>query len=344
MLTGIPPILIELENLTQLYHITCRNELDGLYDAPKNYKEGPHPAEATEPKNKRNNMNYTTEIYTDGSKNQKGVGSGIAIFIDGNLTFKLRYKLEDKCSNNKAEQLAIAKALEKVRDLHQVQRNQRTLAIHTDSKITLEAIANPRNCQNFIELIREEIRNLENNSWIVHFTWVKAHNNNSGNELANQLAKEAACNGELEITYNKYPKSAVISGLKEVGLQKWQGEWDTLNKEALTKTFFPKVKDTLSKRLQMCLNISTVLTGHRKLRAYLHRFKITEDPMCPCEMKPQTTNQLIRECTLLSKQRQSLKNSIMKAGGNWPISNTELGNTYTNILQKFVNSINLETL
>ena len=87
-----------------------------------------------------------------------------------------------------------------------------------------------------------------------------------------------------------------------------------------------------------------VITGHGKLRAYLHRFKIIEDLMCPCEMNPQTTDHLIRECTLLSKQRQSLKNSLMKEGGSWPVSNTELANTYTNIFQKFVNSINLETL
>jgi len=62
-------------------------------------------------------MNYKIEMYTNGSKNDKGVGSGIAIFIDGNLTFQLRFMLADKCSNNQAEQLAIAKALEKVEDL-----------------------------------------------------------------------------------------------------------------------------------------------------------------------------------------------------------------------------------
>ena len=45
LLTGIQPILIELENLTQLYHIPRRNELDGLYDAPKDFREWPHPAE-----------------------------------------------------------------------------------------------------------------------------------------------------------------------------------------------------------------------------------------------------------------------------------------------------------
>jgi len=71
-----------------------------------------------------NDMNYMIEVYTGGSKSEKGVGSGIAIFIDGSLTFQLWYKFVEKCSNNQAEQLAIAKALGKVRDLHQLQSNQ----------------------------------------------------------------------------------------------------------------------------------------------------------------------------------------------------------------------------
>jgi len=233
--------------------VPYHNELDGLYDALKDFREWPHPAETIEPKYKRDDMNYKIEIYADGSKNDKGVGSRIAIFVDGNLTYQLRSELADKCSNNQAEQLAIAKALEKVKDL-QVKRNQRTLALHTDSRMTLEAIANQRNRQNLVELIREEITCLENNSWIVHFTWVKAHNN-SGNELADQLAKEAACGGELDIAYNKYAKSAVISELKELGLRKWRIEWDSSSKGALIKTLFPKVKDRLATRHQMCLNL-----------------------------------------------------------------------------------------
>jgi ribonuclease HI len=204
VLTGNTPILIELENLTQMYHITRRNKLSVSHDAPKDYRKWPPPAEVVELKDKHDDTNYTIEIYTDCSKNEKGVGSGPAILIDGILTFQLRYRLAEKCSNNRAEQLAIAKALEKLRELHQVQGKQRTLGIHTDSRITLEAIANPRSHQNLVELVREEIRNPQNNSWIVHFTWVKAHNNNSGNELADQMAKEAACDAEHDITYNKY--------------------------------------------------------------------------------------------------------------------------------------------
>ena len=84
----------------------------------------------------------------------------------------------------------------------------------------------------------------------------------------------------------------MTSESKEKGLQVWQSEWDASSKGELTKTFFPIVKDRISKRLQMCINLSMVVTGHCKLRLYFHRFKIIEDLTCLCKMSPQTTDHL----------------------------------------------------
>jgi hypothetical protein len=61
-------------------------------------------------------------------------------------------------------------------------------------------------------------------------------------------------------------------------------------------------------------------------------------------MSPQTTDHLLWECELLRKQRQVLKNSIMKAGGNWPITKSDLANKYKKFFQQFVITINFETL
>jgi len=61
-------------------------------------------------------------------------------------------------------------------------------------------------------------------------------------------------------------------------------------------------------------------------------------------MSPQTTDHLLWECDLLKKQRQILKNSITKTGGNWPITNSDLANKYTKFFQRFVNTINFERL
>jgi ribonuclease HI len=160
-------------------------------------------------------MECVIEVYTDDSKSESGVGSGITVFFDKQLSFQLKYKLAEKCSNNQAEQLAIAKALDKMKDLHQLQGNQRSVAIHTDSTVSLDAIANSSNNKNLVELIRKEIGRLENNNWIIHFTWVKAQDSNYGNELADRLAKEAAHSSDVEINYFKTTKSAVTSGLKK---------------------------------------------------------------------------------------------------------------------------------
>ena len=113
-----------------------------------------HPAEAIEIKENNERRKYMIEVYMDGSKSASGVDSWITIFINKHLTFRLKCKLVERCSNNQAEQLAIAKALEKIQDLNHLQGNQRWVAIHTDSRITLDAIANPRNHQSLVEQIR----------------------------------------------------------------------------------------------------------------------------------------------------------------------------------------------
>ena len=69
-------------------------------------------------------MEYMIEVYMDGSKSENGVGCRIAVFIDKHLTFQLKYKLSERCSNSQAEQLAIAKALEKMKDLYYLQGNK----------------------------------------------------------------------------------------------------------------------------------------------------------------------------------------------------------------------------
>jgi len=96
--------------------------------------------------------------------------------------------------------------------------------VQTDSKITLDATANPTNQQNLVERIREGVRRLEKDTWTINFTWVKAHNDKFGKELADQLAKKAASRREGETAYSKIPKSAVTKVIQEEGELEWQKE------------------------------------------------------------------------------------------------------------------------
>jgi ribonuclease HI len=59
----------------------------------------------------------------------------------------------------------------------------------------------------------------------VHFRWVKAHNGIQGDELVDQLGKEAAEDEKGITVFRKKPKNTIVSEAKETGLLKWQEEW-----------------------------------------------------------------------------------------------------------------------
>jgi hypothetical protein len=83
---------------------------------------------------------------------------------------------------------------------------------------------------------------------------VKAHDCNYGSELADHLAREAACSGEADIAYIKIPKSAVINDLKEKSC--------TSVAKRINRNFLAYYKRQNTKRLQMCINLSMTVTGH----------------------------------------------------------------------------------
>jgi ribonuclease HI len=67
-----------------------------------------------------------------GVKMDKELGAGVAIFIEKELDKKLKYKLDNRCSNYQAEQLAIVKALETLEMTDIVRNCPRTVAIITE--------------------------------------------------------------------------------------------------------------------------------------------------------------------------------------------------------------------
>jgi len=99
----------------------------------------------------------------------------VAIFSGKELVTKLKYKLDNRCSNNRAEQLAIAKALEALESTDIEENSPCTAAVITDSRISLDWIKNINNHSYLIEEIRKRLFKLESSNWTVTSAWVKAH-------------------------------------------------------------------------------------------------------------------------------------------------------------------------
>ena len=48
------------------------------------------------------------------------------------------------------------------------------------------------------------------------------------------------------------------------------------------QSFFPKVEQRLKQKIPLTPEFTALVTGHGKTKSFLHRFKLTDDPRCPC--------------------------------------------------------------
>jgi hypothetical protein len=69
------------------------------------------------------------------------------------------------------------------------------------------------------------------------------------------------------------PKNKILQ-LRDQIIAKWQNQLDRTTKGLTTKQFFPIIKDRLTYKIKLTLNITAVVTAHGKTKTYLHRFKI----------------------------------------------------------------------
>jgi ribonuclease HI len=167
----------------------------------------------------------------------------VAIFSRKKLVSKLKYKLGNRCSNNQAEQLAIANALEALETTDIEENSPRTAAIITDSRISLDSIKNINNHSFLIEEILVRVSKLERSNWTVAFAWVKAHAGILRNVLADQLAKTAAQAKDKITSYSRITLSSLFRELEEESKLKWQQKWEKSPKAAQTKQFYPRITE-----------------------------------------------------------------------------------------------------
>ena len=185
---------------------------------------------------------------------------------------------------------------------------------------------------------------MEQAEWIVRFCWVKSHARTLGNELADRLAKEAAKKTDISICYNEISKCVVQSEIKKkTSVEKWQSIWSSTTKGKITKEYFPKIAESLNKKITTNQQLTTMVTGHGNTKPYLYRFKPITSPSCPCGKNDQTTDHLLYECDLLKTQRQSLKSTIAKSEV-WPTSKNILISKHYKLFKSFVNSIPFDNL
>jgi ribonuclease HI len=193
------PIILKLEEVVKQYSFREKQlNQDTTNDHEVEYKLWPHTARTATITEIENHEEASVSANTDGSKYQRGVGSGVVIYKGSEVIARQKLKLSNSCSNNQAEQLAIQKALEEIAILKRENVNPPTAIIYTDSRVALDSIRNPNNHSFLVQEIRGKTFSLEENGWRIKLSWVKAHAGTLGNEIADRLAKEAALSEKMQ--------------------------------------------------------------------------------------------------------------------------------------------------
>ena len=145
----------------------------------------------------------------------------MAIFVGKELALQLKFKLDNKCSSNQAEQLAIFKAIEVIETIEITVNSPRTVTIFTDSIISIDSLKNVNNHSYLIEETRKKMSTLERENCTTKLSWIKTSVSIYENELADQLAKAVARNRNTTIACNRISLSTLCSEIEEKAKEKW---------------------------------------------------------------------------------------------------------------------------
>ncbi|UYV61194.1 hypothetical protein LAZ67_1003772 [Cordylochernes scorpioides] len=238
----------------------------------------------------------TPIIFTDGSKNEAGVGAAIVPLSEDQQPVLLRFHPD--CTAFQAELLAIRWAVRLVEEGY----SREEITIASDCKSALSAICTSGPVRS--TLVAEIILALNTNQ-NVNLCWMPGHCGIDGNERADRAAKNAAVS-TLEPSFSILPRSLARNHSRTAALDAWTEVYcrDHSNRHLRRIAHTP---DRLLQFLpKVCPGevITTLLTGHGHVRADLVLWHPGEDPSClHCMEEQQTVDHLLFRCPAFMRHR-----------------------------------------
>jgi hypothetical protein len=156
---------------------------------------------------------------------------------------------------------------------------------------------------------------------VVSFNWTPGHASIKGNEIADQLVKEAAKEAEaLEVTTQVFTKQDIRKAARDVVMKKWQVRWDSSNSGRHYYRFHKVLKDKVKKYLpnkRLYTVINSLRTGYSKLNAYqFHLNQHLKNDKCEhCNQREDVEHYLLN-CIKYENERERLLQKLYFIRGN----------------------------
>ena len=251
-----------------------------------------------------------TNIYTDGSKTDDGVGAAFVVRRPGRPNVTRKYRLNALCSVFQAELFALWQSLSWV-----AQCRSPDVTIFSDSRSGLDALTHSNNTNFLVNNCLTLLEGTTNEN--IRFVWVKAHVGIIGNEEADEAAK-AATTQHTATAYNAFPLSLAKRMIRATNYSEWEEEYAHSLTGSGTRLWFPTLADARGAMdaLGTSFELMQIFTGHGYHKEYLKRFKITQDDHCPCDGRStQSIQHLLKDCNRFATGRHGYRSqcSLIRA-------------------------------
>lgn len=248
--------------------------------------------------------NDFVHVYTDGSKTENNVSSGIVI---PQFQYSKGYKIHPCCSILYAELFGILKAIEYLRENH---INKSIIFTDSLSSIYLLRSRNVDSYKEIVYLIQEYLQRANQNGDALIY-WIPGHKGIPGNESADQVAKNAENDDASQRVRLSYEEK--IKVLKKTTIHCWQQYWDNMLQATNTGNFLKSIKNNIqywgwanNKSRILETSLSKLRVGHVGLAQHLHRFGMKDSPFCQCG-EIETIKHFMIDCNLYVQFRDQMK-------------------------------------
>ena len=258
----------------------------------------------------------STQIFTDGSKNDLGVGSAFWI---PSLSFSSSFSLPSFSSIFLAEQMAILHSLNYIKNNF----SNGTFLIISDSLSALQSISTlPSYAKNTLALSIIALYNfLTQLKFHINFLWIPSHSDIRNNDLADYHAKAARTSPN---SIKLITSSELFSLIRRSSIDDWSQHYPFSFNNPVSH--YLAVQPTLPSRpwyehvnninRSVIIKLSRLRFGHNRLPPHMKRINLSPTDTCPLHTDSPAVadlDHIFFHCPSLSKLRRSLFAELTKS-------------------------------
>ncbi|MEW8545066.1 MAG: reverse transcriptase domain-containing protein, partial [Candidatus Thiodiazotropha sp.] len=239
--------------------------------------------------------------FTDGSciPNPGPCGAGAVIYTPNEMDIHIKKPVAAHGSILLAELVAILSVLE---HFSNIPSNIKNLRLFSDSQTAVGIITLNWSSNSYCDVTRKinsHLQQFRANGWKIEILWTPGHTDIQGNEVADELAKEAALEAkELDIGTSVITHQDIKKAARSSILEKWQNKWEISNTGRELFQYKPQI-DPKPKHDYPNHKIYSVLlqlrTGYSQLNEYRSKLGQIVSNLCLCG-QVETTEHYLLEC------------------------------------------------